>query len=89
MQRLALGSVLLLALAASGCAASKDKASTAAASAAPINATCPIMGGSGVDTGVTVVYEGKTIAFCCDGCIAEWNALSDAERTERVAKMTR
>jgi YHS domain-containing protein len=34
---------------------------------APINATCPV-NGAPVDPRFTVVYEGRTIAFCCGTC---------------------
>jgi len=35
-----------------------------------VNSTCPVMGGDvDKDTPYTTEYEGKTIGFCCSGCI--------------------
>ncbi|MBU62193.1 MAG: hypothetical protein CMI26_06790 [Opitutae bacterium] len=40
-----------------------------AAKAGPAeNVNCPIKPGRAVDPGITVVSQGKTIAFCCNGC---------------------
>jgi YHS domain-containing protein/mono/diheme cytochrome c family protein len=38
---------------------------------APINTTCPV-NGSPIDPRFTVVYEGRTIAFCCGTCRSEF-----------------
>ena len=27
----------------------------------------------------------KTVGFCCPGCIEKWDALTDAEKTEKLA----
>ena len=44
-----------------------------------INATCPVMGGKvSKDTPYTAEYNGKTIGFCCPGCIETFN--SDPEK---------
>jgi YHS domain-containing protein len=34
----------------------------------PVNTKCPVTG-EDIDPKMTVVYEGKTIAFCCDDCV--------------------
>ena len=48
-------------------------APTTQASDKPINKFCPIQGeGHDIDPEVTVVYNGKTIGFCCSDCIAEF-----------------
>ena len=44
-----------------------------------INATCPVMGGEvKKDTPYKSEYNGKTIGFCCPGCIETFN--SDPEK---------
>ena len=59
---------------------------TAAASVAVINTHCPIMGGEVKEDGGTVQWNGKTVGFCCSGCIEEFEALSDEEKAEALAK---
>ncbi|MCA9058123.1 MAG: hypothetical protein KDA85_06470, partial [Planctomycetaceae bacterium] len=54
---------------------------------APVNKTCPIMGGD-VDPAVKTAWGDKTIGFCCEPCIEEWQALSDDEKTTKLAKVT-
>lgn len=45
----------------------------------PINAVCPVMGGEvSKDTPHKTEYNGKTIGFCCPGCIETFN--SDPEK---------
>lgn len=40
-----------------------------------INDTCPVMGGKvDKDTPYKAEYNGKTIGFCCPGCIEKFNA---------------
>lgn len=39
--------------------------------AKPINTVCPVEGGK-VKPGLTIVYQGKTIGFCCPDCIPEF-----------------
>jgi YHS domain-containing protein len=48
------------------------KPTAAAPASAPINTICPIKG-LPIDPTKTVVYNGKTIAFCCDKCLAQFN----------------
>jgi len=79
----------ICALAASGCSSMSKSGneSTDAARGQALNTTCPMMD-EVVDEEVVVEYNGNTIAFCCEGCIDDWNALSDAERDAKVAQMT-
>ena len=40
-----------------------------------INATCPVMGGKvDKDTPYKTEYKGKTIGFCCAGCVEKFKA---------------
>jgi uncharacterized membrane protein/YHS domain-containing protein len=40
----------------------------------PVNETCPVMSEEPVDPNITTVYDGRTIAFCCDRCLAKFRA---------------
>ena len=76
--------------------AEKD-AKLAAAGAAPapapakgkfLNARCPIMGSpidpARVAPNLIRDYNGGKVAFCCAGCPAAWDKLTDAERAARL-----
>jgi hypothetical protein len=82
-------SLMLTCLAVSiavGC--SKTAVDVAPAAAADfVNTRCPIMGNA-VDTeDPTLVREwnGKKVGFCCPPCLEEWDELTDAEKTEKLA----
>ena len=51
-----------------------------------VNTTCPIMGGEVTEAGGSVDWNGKAIGFCCDGCDEKWQALSEDEKSEKLAK---
>ncbi len=51
---------------------------------AAVNKNCPISGNP-VRAGVTTVTDGKTVGFCCGGCIGRWEAFTQAERKEKLA----
>jgi hypothetical protein len=60
-----------------------------AAKAGPAeNVNCPIKPGRAVDPGITVVSEGKTIAFCCNGCKNKFMANQAAPKPKRGSKAT-
>lgn len=50
----------------------------------PVNAKCPIMGGKAKSSVVTQWGE-KTVGFCCPPCIKKWDALSEDEKTTKLA----
>ena len=56
--------------------------------AAFANVTCPIMGSridpANVPNRLVRQYKGKKVAFCCGGCPAQWDKLSDAERDAKL-----
>jgi uncharacterized membrane protein/YHS domain-containing protein len=52
-------------------AAAAPAATPTVATAAPINTTCPITG-LAIDPIKIALYDGKTIAFCCDKCLAKF-----------------
>ena len=66
---------------------SDDMATTqASASMGAINDSCPIMGGD-IDPNATMAdFGGTKVGFCCNGCINKWNAWSDAQKRDYVAK---
>ena len=49
---------------------------------------CPIMGSSifinMVDINLTRDYKGQKIAFCCPGCPAEWDKLTEAQKQAKL-----
>ena len=51
----------------------------------PVNAKCPVSGEEVPANATTVSYQGKTVGFCCDHCVAKWNAMSDAEKQQKLA----
>lgn len=50
----------------------------AALAQTPINKMCPVMTLEEADPAITTEYRGKTVAFCCDRCLAKFKA--DPER---------
>ena len=54
------------------------------------NATCPMMG-SPIDPENVVpelvrLHKGKKVAFCCGGCPAAWDKLSEAQKDAKLQK---
>jgi YHS domain-containing protein len=55
------------------CTVCKTSATTQpSAKATPINKMCPVETDDEVDPAVTIVYEGKTIGFCCTDCVKDF-----------------
>jgi YHS domain-containing protein len=61
-----------LTLAASHSAIAAPSTQPTTAPSKPINTHCPINRDEEVDPKVTYVYNGKTIAFCCESCIPKF-----------------
>lgn len=55
--------------------------------AQPINQHCPVMPEEEVDPKFTLVYEGRTVGFCCNKCLARFAANPD-RYMERLASVT-
>lgn len=55
-----------------------------AAKTSALNTKCPISG-EPVDPAVTTVTGGKTVAFCCGGCIGKWKKMSAEEQSRVLA----
>ena len=75
-----------LAMGLAGCN-KEAKEGEAGGSAAIVNTKCPMMPTRDVpaDTELTRTFQGKTVGFCCAGCPAKWDALSDEEKATRLA----
>jgi hypothetical protein len=55
------------------------------------NTKCPIMGSpinpEKVSDNLIRDYKGQKVAFCCGGCPATWDKLSDAEKESKLTKV--
>lgn len=64
---------------------------TSQSSAKVVNTRCPIMGSAinpaKVPDSLTREYKGQKIGFCCTGCPAAWDRLSDADKDAKLAKV--
>jgi hypothetical protein len=53
-----------------------------------VNTKCPIMGGAvdpkTVADALTREFKGQKVGFCCGGCPAQWDKLSDAEKEAKL-----
>ena len=50
-----------------------------------VNKRCPVSGEAVSGTTTTVSYQGKGVGFCCPSCVSKWNALTDAQKSEKIA----
>ena len=91
--------ICLLVVLAVGCKEEAQKAGPASTpttqkqeAPAFANVRCPIMPSSVIDPAkvtakLTRTHKGKKVAFCCAGCPAAWDKLSDAEKDAKLAKV--
>ena len=53
-----------------------------------VNSRCPIMGSkidpAKVPANLTRSFHGKKVGFCCAGCPAQWDKLSDAAKAKKL-----
>jgi hypothetical protein len=69
---------------------SQKAAEAGTAKAAPqgvANAKCPIMGGKvdpNASESLTRIYKGQKIGFCCGGCPAAWDKLTDVQKDAKL-----
>ena len=70
---------------------------TNAGAAAPavtfVNTACPIMNANKIDpakvsTDLIREFKGGKVAFCCGGCPSKWDALSDEEKSAKLASLS-
>lgn len=76
--------ILLSATLLLGACASHEKP---APSMGMMNTTCPMSGEALNAKSPTADYQGKKIGFCCNKCVAKFNAMSDADKAAEVAKV--
>lgn len=66
----------------------KDGPTTAPAADKIVNARCPIMGSkidpAKVPASLIRTFNGQKVGFCCGGCPAKWDKLSDDEKTAKL-----
>ena len=77
-------------LAIAGCTETSEPSTKAmveepAAVLTSVNTHCPVMGSEVTADGGSVDFGGKTVGFCCPGCIDDWNKLSDDDKTAKLA----
>jgi hypothetical protein len=85
MKRIAsLAMVALIGVGVMGC--SSDKKEEPKAAMGLMNSKCPLMPDHPIDPNVTADYKGGKVGFCCDGCLPDWNKMTDAQKDERLAK---
>jgi hypothetical protein len=87
----AVGSLLCLGACASTDSAkgpqAKATSNAPAASAGMLaNTKCPIVPDHPIDPSVTTMFKGIKVGFCCAGCIDEWDKVSEAKKSELLAK---
>jgi YHS domain-containing protein len=66
----------------SACAQQQD---AAAAPAACANGICPVSGEAVDASGPTSTVQGQTIGFCCEKCLAKFEAMDDGKKQAAVA----
>ncbi|MBN2561831.1 MAG: DUF2231 domain-containing protein [Phycisphaerae bacterium] len=72
---------LVFALGFSGPLSAQDAPSQPA-----LNRYCPVMTEEEADPNITTVYKGRTIAFCCDNCLAKFKANRE-QYSDRLASL--
>lgn len=83
IKRSAIVALCAAALALGACQSTHRQSEGAAVQA--MNKTCPYSG-EGVDAAITSTYNGKTIAFCCNGCKAKFDGASAEKKSAVMAK---
>lgn len=54
----------------------------------PVNKICPIMGGEVQSDGGSTAWNGKTVGFCCPGCVEEWMELDESQKAQKLMETT-
>lgn len=50
----------------------------------PVNSKCPLTGEALPANAPTVSYNNQTVGFCCPGCASKFNAMTAAQKEEKV-----
>lgn len=67
----------------SGCS---SQPTTNATNMAVVNSHCPIQPDDPINPSVTTTWKGQKVAFCCPGCIDEWDAKTDDQKAAAISK---
>jgi hypothetical protein len=66
----------------------KKQSSTPETKSGFVNTRCPIMGSpidpAKVPANLTREFKGQKVAFCCSGCPAAWDKLTDQEKEAKL-----
>ena len=81
---LALGAIIAL----PGCNKETKAEPKSTASMGAMNDRCPLTGAAVNKSAPTANYHGKTVAFCCGGCAAKFDAMTDSEKDKKLAAMS-
>ncbi len=49
-----------------------------------VNDYCAIMPEDPVDPTITREWNGQKIGFCCQGCLKDWDAMTDVQKSDAV-----
>jgi len=79
--------ILTVSIMLPGCATDKATQSSAATSGTAINSMCVC--GKPVDGKTYTTYNGQKIGFCCQKCLDGFNAMTDAQKKDAVAKLAK
>jgi len=52
-----------------------------------VNTMCVMMPNEAISKGVTTEYKGMKVGFCCPGCVAKFNKMTDADKVANLAKV--
>ena len=77
-----------LVLGFAGCKDTESDKTPALSAVAVVNATCPIMNSdidsNNVPAELTRTFKGQTVGFCCAGCPAAWDKLTDENKQAKL-----
>ena len=92
-QRMVLAAALLASFSLAACNAHKTSAAAEdetmckqvkPGTVATVNHYCVIVNDDPVNPDVVREYKGQKVGFCCEGCIKDWNAMSDTQKDAAV-----
>lgn len=65
---------------------STQQSNLESANAGAVNARCPIEPEDPVNPGVYTMWKGQKVAFCCPGCIDEWDRKTEDQKAALLEK---
>ncbi len=52
-----------------------------------VNTMCVLRPNEAISKGVSTEYKGMKVGFCCPGCVAKFNKMSDSDKIANLAKV--